>query len=105
MNEDELIEEIQEKIRILNEAKLQAVDEEDFDKAKHLKDAVDMLKLAGSRLNQLEIQKKVAIENEDFESAKVLKYEIERLRNMASTLDTDRIIHAPIRQSTQSIIE
>ena len=97
MNEDELDEAVQEKIRVLNEAKLQAVDEEDFDKAKHLKDAVDMLKLAGSRLNQLEIQKKVAIENEDFDSAKVLKYDIERLRNMASTLDTERIIHAPIR--------
>ena len=97
MNEDELDEAVQEKIRVLNEAKLQAVDEEDFDKAKHLKDAVDMLKLAGSRLNQLEIQKKVAIENEDFDSAKVLKYEIERLRNMASTLDTERILHAPIR--------
>ena len=71
MNEDELDEAVQEKIRVLNEAKLQAVDEEDFDK--------------------------VAIENEDFDSAKVLKYEIERLRNMASTLDTERIIHAPIR--------
>lgn len=41
----------------------------------------------------------MAIENDDFDSAKVLKYEIDRLRSMAMTLDTDRVILTPIRQT------
>ena len=48
VNEDELDQSVQEKIRVLSEAKVKAVDEEDFDKAKYLKDAIDKLKLAGS---------------------------------------------------------
>jgi protein-arginine kinase activator protein McsA len=55
VNEDELDASIQEKIKVLNEAKARAVEEEDFDKAKYLKDAVDKLKLAGSQLVQLEV--------------------------------------------------
>ena len=82
---------------MLNQAKIEAVEEENFDKAKILKDAIDKLKMAGFQLTQLEAQKKLAIENEDFDSAKVLKFEIERLRNMAMNLDTDRVILAPIQ--------
>lgn len=48
VNDDELDLTIQDKIRVLNQAKLKAVEEEDFDKAKHLKDAIDKLKMAGS---------------------------------------------------------
>ena len=48
VNEEELDASVQEKIRVLSEAKVKAVDEEDFDKAKYLKDAIDKLKLAGS---------------------------------------------------------
>jgi centrosomal protein CEP104 len=97
VNADELDLVVQDKIRVLQTAKLKAVDEEDFDRAKHLKDAIDKLMLAGSSLVQLESQKKLAIENEDFDSAKVLKFEIERLRNLAMNLDTDRVILAPIQ--------
>lgn len=92
VNEGELDSTVQEKIRVLNEAKVRAVEEEDFDRAKHLKDAVDRLKMAGAQLVQMESQKRLAIENEDFDSAKVLKFEIERLRNMAMNLDTERVI-------------
>jgi hypothetical protein len=95
VNEEELDATIQDKIRTLNAAKLQAVDDEDFDKAKFLKDAIDKLKLAGSQLVQLELQKRLAIENEDFDSAKVLKLEIERLKNLAMTLDAERVISQP----------
>lgn len=98
VNADELDSVVQDKIRVLQGAKAKAVEEEDFDRAKHLKDAIDKLMLAGSSLVQLENQKKLAIENEDFDSAKVLKFEIERLRNLAMTLDTDRVILAPIQQ-------
>jgi centrosomal protein CEP104 len=55
VNEEELDASVQEKIRVLSEAKIKAVDEEDFDKAKYLKDAIDKLKLAGSQLVQLEV--------------------------------------------------
>lgn len=54
VNDDELDVVVQEKIKILNEAKAIAVEEEDFDKAKHLKDAIDKLKMAGGQLVQLE---------------------------------------------------
>lgn len=54
VNDEELDVVVLEKINVLNEAKLRAVDEEDFDKAKHLKDAIDKLKMAGGQLVQLE---------------------------------------------------
>jgi len=47
VNDEDLDIVVQEKIKVLNEAKQRAVEEEDFDKAKHLKDAVDKLKMAG----------------------------------------------------------
>jgi hypothetical protein len=64
-----------------------------------LKEVIDRLKLAGSQLMQLEAQKRQAIECDDFDSAKVLKYEIDRLRAMAMSLDTDRVILTPIKQT------
>ena len=96
VNEEELDQTLLEKIRVLSEAKQRAVDEEDFDRAKYLKDAIDKLKLAGSQLVQLEVQKKLAIDNEDFDSAKILKFEIERLKNLATNLDTERVISQPM---------
>ena len=96
INEIDLDPTILDKVRTLENAKTKAVGEEDFDRAKHLKDAIDKLKMAGGQLIQLEAQKKLAIENEDFDSAKVIKFEIERLKNMAMKLDTERVILAPI---------
>ena len=43
-----------------------------------------------------EVQKKLAIDNEDFDSAKILKFEIERLKNLATNLDTERVISQPM---------
>ena len=99
IDEETLDPTIQDKLKTLNSAKQKAVESEDFDKAKGLKEVIDKLKLAGAQLVQLETQKKQAIENEDFDSAKVLKYEIDRLRSMAMTLDTDRVILTPIKQT------
>lgn len=79
---------------------MKAVEEEDFDRAKHLKEAIDKLTMAGNQLIQLDVQKKLAIENDDFDSAKVLKFEIDRLKSLAMTLDTERIILAPIQQQS-----
>lgn len=47
------------------------------------------------------MQKRQAIECDDFDAAKVLKYEIDRLKAMAMTLDTDRVILTPIKQTRQ----
>lgn len=80
INDKDLDPTIQDKIKTLNNAKTKAVESDDFDKAKTLKDVIDKLKIAGNQLLQLEIQKKLAIDNEDFDSAKVLKFEIDRLR-------------------------
>jgi protein-arginine kinase activator protein McsA len=48
LNEQELDPTIQDKLRILNSAKQKAVETDDFDKAKSLKEVIDKLKVAGS---------------------------------------------------------
>lgn len=70
-----------ERLRALQAAKQKAIDNEDFEEAKHLKDAIERLKSVGVNLLQLEERKRIAVQNEDFESAKIIKMEIDRLRN------------------------
>ena len=70
-----------ERLRALNSAKQKAIENEDFEEAKHLKDAIERLKSVGVNLLQLEERKRIAVQNEDFESAKIIKMEIDRLRN------------------------
>lgn len=48
INEEEFDPALQDKIRTLNTQKQKAVESEDFDKAKSLKEILDKLKLAGS---------------------------------------------------------
>jgi protein-arginine kinase activator protein McsA len=48
VNEEELDPPIQDKLKSLNSAKQKAVETEDFDKAKILKEVIDKLKVAGS---------------------------------------------------------
>ena len=55
INEKELDPTIQDKIKTLNNAKIKAVESDDFDKAKTLKDIIDKLKIAGNKLVQLEL--------------------------------------------------
>lgn len=47
VNEENLDPTIQDKLRTLNSAKIKAVEQDDFDKAKNLKDVIDKLKMAG----------------------------------------------------------
>lgn len=70
-----------ERLRALQAAKQKAIENEDFEEAKHLKDAIERLKSVGVNLLQLEERKRMAVQNEDFESAKIIKMEIDRLRN------------------------
>jgi centrosomal protein CEP104 len=81
--EDEMIYDPQTLKRLKNlfKAKAKAIELEDFDEAKKIKDAIERLKSVSQQLIQLEERKKIAIKNDDFDSAKILKFEIERLRN------------------------
>lgn len=74
------------RLKILYKAKEKAVELEDFDEAKKIKEAIDRLKSVSSQLIQLEERKRIAVKNDDFDAAKMLKYEIERLRNAVSGL-------------------
>ena len=83
---------IQEKVDRLNQAKLEAVEIEDFDQAKFFKHIVDKLLIIGNQIQQLTFEKQNAIENEDYDMAKRLKYRIEDLTQTAYK------IHMPVPQ-------
>jgi centrosomal protein CEP104 len=70
-----------ERLKALYAAKAKAIENEDFDEAKKLKETIERLKSVGRALLTLEEKKRLAIENEDYDTAKVVKVEIERLRN------------------------
>ena len=70
-----------DRLRQLQTAKDRAVENEDFDEAKKLREAIERLKMMGQQLYYLEERKRTAISNEDYDSAKVIKMEIDRLRN------------------------
>jgi len=72
-----------EKLRALDEAKKRAVDEENFDEAKRIKNMIDGLKAVSSKLAELETKKRQAIEDEDYELAKLIKLEIDKMRSAA----------------------
>jgi centrosomal protein CEP104 len=54
--------------------KQEALEVEDFDQCKYIKQIIDKLKIVGNQLVSLEHQKREAIENEDYEKAKQLKF-------------------------------
>lgn len=72
-----------DKLKALGAAKQRAIDNEDYDEAKRLKDSIERLKNVGYQLLQLEERKRAAIVSEDFDTAKIIKLEIDRLRNSA----------------------
>jgi len=67
-------------IRDLHAQKSRAIAEEDYDRAKELKAAVDRLREVGRKVAQLEAKKRAAVEREDYDEAKALKQDIEKLR-------------------------
>jgi len=94
------------RLKILYKAKEKAVELEDFDEAKKIKEAIDRLKSVSSQLIQLEERKRIAIKNDDFDAAKMLKYEIERLRNAVSGLqlnDNYEEINNPFQNSYKNL--
>ena len=69
-----------ETLKALYAAKERAVNIEDFDEAKRIKDTIDRLKTVAGHISQLEERKRMAIQSEDYEAAKVIKSEIEKLK-------------------------
>ena len=57
-----------------------AVDEERFDRARRLKDAIAELLIMGPTLGALEIEKRRFVEKQDYEGAKLKKAEMEEMR-------------------------
>lgn len=67
----------------LNQLKLSAVENEDYEEAKRLKLKIDRFKLVIGQIHELETEKVRAVEMEDYDTAKRVKIQIDRLRNEA----------------------
>lgn len=72
-----------ETIKALHAAKERAVQMEDFDEAKRIKETIERLKIVASQITELEERKRLAIQNEDYDAAKTIKIEIENLKQAA----------------------
>ena len=70
-----------QQLRRLETLKNEAVQNEDFQTAKEIKDRIHRLKNVGEQVALLESRKAKAIKKEDYDSAIMLKEEIERLRS------------------------
>jgi len=70
-----------EKIREVTARKEHAVDAEDYDEAKRLRDVIARLKTFGVRVKVLQEEKMRAVEAEDYDEAKRLKIEIDKMRS------------------------
>ncbi|BBN12833.1 centrosomal protein CEP104 [Marchantia polymorpha subsp. ruderalis] len=73
------------RIHRLQKEKVTAVQDEDYDEAKRLKNLIERLKGLGEQIKQLELRKRAAVEMEDYDAAKSCKLEIERLRQCDGT--------------------
>ena len=70
-----------ETMKSLYQAKERAIELEDFDEAKRIKDTIERLKTVAGHIAQLEERKRMAIQKEDYEAAKIIKTEIEKMKN------------------------
>lgn len=77
---DGLDPEIVSKLRILEQVKEKAVQQERFDDAKKIKENIDRMRQFAIHINQLEERKRMATINEDYDAAKIIKVEIDRVR-------------------------
>ncbi|XP_045155153.1 centrosomal protein of 104 kDa [Echinops telfairi] len=72
--------EVAQIIRKLDERKREAVQEERYDYAKKLKQAIADLQKVGERLGRYEVEKRCAVEKEDYDLAKEKKQQMEQYR-------------------------
>ncbi|CDW88088.1 centrosomal protein of 104 kda [Stylonychia lemnae] len=70
-----------ETLKALYAAKERAVQMDDFDEAKRIRDTIERLKTVSTQISQLEERKLLAIKSEDYDAAKIIKVEIEKLKS------------------------
>ncbi|KAM5323367.1 centrosomal protein of 104 kDa isoform 2-T2 [Glossophaga mutica] len=75
--------EVAQIIRRLDERKREAVQQERYDFAKKLKQAIADLQKVGERLGRYEVEKRCAVEKEDYDLAKHKKRQMEQYRSRA----------------------
>ncbi|XP_045714725.1 centrosomal protein of 104 kDa isoform X3 [Phyllostomus hastatus] len=75
--------EVAQIIRKLDERKREAVQQERYDFAKNLKQAIADLQKVGERLGRYEVEKRCAVEKEDYDLAKHKKRQMEQYRSRA----------------------
>ena len=90
-----------DRLKQLIAAKDKAVENEDFDEAKKLRDVIDRLKSVGQQLMLLEERKRNAIAKEEYEAAKVIKMEIDRLRNAVAPPNENNYFARPFSGNKQ----
>lgn len=71
------------KVKILEQIKDKAVQNENFDQAKQIRDQIERIRSIGIHLNQLSERKNMATANEDYDAAKIIKNEMEKLKQAA----------------------
>lgn len=104
--------EVAQIIRKLDERKREAVQQERYDHAKKLKQAIADLQKVGERLGRYEVEKRCAVEKEDYDLAKHRKRQMEQYRarvyaqlELHSLLDADlvrRPFDLPLQPLTHS---
>ena len=62
-----------ETLKALYAQKDRAVEMDDFDEAKRIRETIDRLKIVSTQIAQLDERKRIAIKNEDYEAAKIIK--------------------------------
>jgi centrosomal protein CEP104 len=61
------------RLRDLEVAKKKAVEDEDYELAKEIKQQIDNLRKVGNQLADLDRRKRIAVEREDYDSAKIIQ--------------------------------
>uniref|UniRef100_A0A6J0SSX4 Centrosomal protein of 104 kDa isoform X1 n=1 Tax=Pogona vitticeps TaxID=103695 RepID=A0A6J0SSX4_9SAUR len=94
--------EVAQIIRKLDERKQKAVQQEHYDHAKKLKQAIADLQKVGERLGRYEVEKRCAVEREDYDLAKQKKQQMEDYRRQVyqqlelhNLLDEDLAVQRP----------
>ncbi|XP_036918002.1 centrosomal protein of 104 kDa [Sturnira hondurensis] len=92
--------EVAQIIRRLDERKREAVQQERYDFAKRLKQAIADLQKVGERLGRYEVEKRRAVEREDYDLAKHRKRQMEQYRSRAyAQLELHSLVDAePMRR-------
>ncbi|XP_054439880.1 centrosomal protein of 104 kDa isoform X1 [Pteronotus mesoamericanus] len=89
--------EVAQIIRRLDEQKREAVQQERYDYAKKLKQAIADLQKVGERLGRYEVEKRCAVEKEDYDLAKHKKRQMEQYRSRAyAQLELHSLVEAEL---------